>query len=388
MDGDAGQACFAFFISQGVIPMTQSRFDKLNAALQTSDLDAVILNPGPTLTHLTGLRFHLMERPVVLIFAQGQDPAIVLPELELQKVASLPYRLQVFAYPENPAEWDQAFRSAAQSLHLDGKRIGVEPRQLRLLEFRQVKAGAPEADYPDASDILSRLRLRKDRAEIEAMRRAVKIAQDALEATIPLIKIGMTEKELSAELVVQLLRQGSEPELPFAPIVSGGPNAANPHASPSERQLQAGDLLVVDWGAAYDGYISDLTRTFAVGQVDEEYERIHQLVQAANAAGRAAAMPGVPCANVDRAARAVIEKAGYGQYFTHRTGHGIGMEGHEEPYMRGDNMQPLEPGMAFTVEPGIYLPGRNGVRIEDNVVITETGADVLSDMPRGIRVVG
>jgi Xaa-Pro aminopeptidase len=368
--------------------MTHSRFDQLNTSLQTSDLDAVILNPGPTLTHLTGLHFHLMERPVVLLFAKDQDPAIVLPELELQKVAALPYKLQIFPYPENPSEWDNAFRKATQALRLDGKRIGVEPRQLRLLEFRYVKAGAPEADYPDASEILSNLRLRKDQTEVEAMRRAVKIAQDALEATIPLIKLGMTEKELSSELVVQLLRQGSEPEMPFPPIVSGGPNAANPHASPSERKLQPGDLLVVDWGATYDGYISDLTRTFAVGEVDAEYKKIHEIVQAANAAGRAAGKPAVPCANVDKAARDVIEEAGYGMYFTHRTGHGIGMEGHEEPYMRGDNMQLLEPGMAFTVEPGIYLPNRNGVRIEDNVVITETGADVLSDMPRELRVVG
>lgn len=365
-----------------------SRFDKLNASLRTSGLDAVILNPGPTLTYLTGLRFHLMERPVVLFVAKDQDPVVVMPELELQKVASLPYKLQVFAYPEKLSEWNDAFRKAVQALGLDGKRIGVEPRQLRLLEFRHVKAGAPEADYPDASDVLAGLRLRKDKAEVDAMRRAVKIAQDALEATIPFIKIGMTEKELSSELVMQLLKHGSEPEIPFAPIVSGGLNSANPHASPSDRKLQAGDLLVVDWGAAYDGYISDLTRTFAVGEVDEELKKTHKIVQEANAAGRSAAKPGVPCADVDIAARAVIEKAGYGEFFTHRTGHGIGMEGHEDPYMRGDNMQILEPGMAFTVEPGIYLPGRNGVRIEDNVVITETGADVLSNMPREIRVVG
>src|SRR5512147_590477 len=368
--------------------MPASRFDQLNASLRASGLDAVILNPGPTLTYLTGLRFHLMERPVVLMFAKDQEPAIVLPELELQKVTSLPYKLQVFAYPEDPSEWDNAFRRAAQALGLDGKRIGVEPRQLRLLEFRHVKAGAPEAEYPDASDVLAGLRLRKDSAEVEAMRQAVKIAQSALEATIPLIKIGMTEKELSSELVMQLLKHSSDSEMPFAPIVSTGPNSANPHASPSERKLQAGDLLVVDWGAAHDGYISDLTRTFAVGEVDAEYAKIHRIVQEANAAGRAAAKPGVPCANVDIAAREVIEKAGYGEFFTHRTGHGIGMEGHEEPYMRGDNMQIMEAGMAFTVEPGIYLPGRNGVRIEDNVVITETGADVLSDMPREIRVVG
>ena len=125
-----------------------SRFDKLNASLRASDLDAIILNPGPTLTYLSGLVFHLMERPVVLLYAKDQDPAIVLPELELQKVASLPYKLQVFSYPENPAEWDNAFRKAVQALGLDGKRIGVEPRQLRLLEFRHVKAGAPKQIIP------------------------------------------------------------------------------------------------------------------------------------------------------------------------------------------------------------------------------------------------
>ena len=368
--------------------MSQSRLDKLNATLHASGLDSVILNPGPTLTYLTGLHFHLMERPVVLLFAQDQVPAIVIPELELQKVTDLPYKLQVFSYPENPAEWDGVFRKAVQELGLDGKKIGVDPRQLRLLEFRHVRNGAPEADFPDASDVLAQLRLRKDKSEVDAMRRAVQIAQDALEATIPLIKIGITEKELAGELVTQIFKHGSESEMPFSPIVSSGPNSANPHASPTERKLQPGDLLVVDWGAAFSGYISDLTRTFAVGEVDEEYKKIHKIVQEANAAGRAAAKPGVPCAAVDKAARDVIEKAGYGKYFTHRTGHGIGMEGHEEPYMRGDNMQLLEPGMAFTVEPGIYLPGRNGVRIEDNMVVTESGADSLSDMPREIRRVG
>ena len=365
-----------------------NRLEKLAASLRTFGLDAVAINPGPTLTYLTNLKFHLMERPVVLLVAQGKEPVIVLPELELPKVNLFPYKVNAFAYGENPSEWDAVFRKAVQSLGLDGKKIGVEPRQLRLLEFRHVHAGAPEADFPDASEALASLRLRKDEFEVEAMRRAVKVAQDALEATIPFIKIGMTEKEIASELTVQMLKHGSESELPFPPIVSAGPNSANPHASPSDRKLQRGDLLVVDWGATVDGYISDLTRTFAVGKVEPEFKKIAEIVLKANEAGRAAGRPGVPCANVDKAARAVIEQAGYGKYFTHRTGHGIGMEGHEEPYMRGDNMQMLDPGMAYTVEPGIYLPERGGVRIEDNVVVTKEGVDVLSDMPREIRTVG
>ncbi len=368
--------------------MTRTRLENLAASLLNSKLDAVILNPGPTLTYLTGVQFHLMERPVVLYVVPGKDPVLVLPELELPKVDLIPYNVQAIAYGEMPSEWNDVFRKAALSLGLDGKRIGVEPRQLRLLEYSYARAGAPEADFPDASEVLSQLRLRKDKTEVDMMRRAVKIAQTALEAVLLLIKVGMTERDLAGELMIQLFKHGSDPEVPFAPIVSSGPNSANPHASPSDRKLQAGDLLVVDWGAAYHGYISDLTRTFAVGDVDAEWRQIHKIVQDANAAGRAVGKPGSPCANVDIAAREVIEKSGYGQYFNHRTGHGIGMEGHEDPYMRGDNMQLMEVGMAYTVEPGIYLPNRNGVRIEDDLVVTETGAESLSDMPREIRVVG
>jgi Xaa-Pro dipeptidase len=146
--------------------------------------------------------------------------------------------------------------------------------------------------------------------------------------------------------------------------------------------------LVIDWGAAFEGYFSDLTRTFAIGEVSDEMQKIVAIVEAANAAGRKAARPGVPSGEVDRAARDVIEAAGYGQYFIHRTGHGLGLEAHEAPYIRLDNQQLLEPGMTFTVEPGIYLPGRNGTRIEDNLVITESGSESLSDMPRALRVLG
>jgi Xaa-Pro dipeptidase len=368
--------------------MSFTHISKLSEELQASGLQALALNAGPSLVYLTGLHFHLSERPVVVLFTADHEPFIILPELEMLKVRDLPYEIKPFPYGENPEDWEGVFRKAVLSLKLDGKHIGVEPRQMRLLEFNLVRSGTPEADYPDASDVVSSLRIRKDADEIAAMRKAVIVAQAALEATIPLIKAGMTEKELAAELVVKLLRGGSQSEMPFAPIVSGGPNSANPHATPSDRKIRQGDLLVVDWGAAVDGYVSDLTRTLAVGEVDAEYRKIHQIVLEANAAGRAAGKPGVPCANVDIAARTVIEKSGYGKYFTHRTGHGIGMEGHEEPYMRGGNMQLLEPGMAYTVEPGIYLPERNGVRIEDNVVITEHGAECLSDMPRELRVVG
>jgi Xaa-Pro dipeptidase len=368
--------------------MFQTRLAHLSNSIRTANLDALALNPGPSLVYLTGLHFHLMERPTVAFFTANSAPVLVLPELEMLKVKDLPLEVSTFSYGENPTGWDQVFLKAGRSLGLEHKRIGIEPLHMRVLEFRKVQVIAGKTECPDATQVVGQLRACKEADEVAAVRNAVRVAQEALEATIPSIKVGMSEKEIAAELVVQLLRHGSQSDMPFAPIVSSGPNSANPHAVPSDRRLRPGDLLVVDWGATVEGYISDLTRTFVVAKVDEEYRKIHQIVLDANAAGRAVAMPGVPCANVDIAARTVIEKAGYGQYFTHRTGHGIGMEPHEDPYLRSGNMQLLAPGMTFTVEPGIYLPGRNGVRIEDNMVITKNGAECLSNMPRELRLVG
>jgi len=361
-----------------------NRLKTLPLLLQQAEMDALVLNPSPTLIYLTGLHFHLMERPVVGFFTADGKAAIVLPKLEMQKLEGS--GISAFPYGESLSEWKQAFRDAAEFLHLDGKRIGVETLRLRLLEFRYLEAAAPHAVFPDAGEIIAGLRIRKDETEIAAMRRAVEVAQNALLATLPLVKIGVSEKDIAAELTIQLLRHGSDGDFPFAPIVSGGPNAANPHATPSERKLREGDLLVIDWGARVDGYISDITRTFGIGNVDETARRIHEITRQANEAGRAAAKAGLPVRVVDNAARQVIEAAGYGKFFTHRTGHGIGMEAHEPPYMRGDNERILETGMAFTVEPGIYLPGENGVHIEDDMILTESGAESLSTLPRELQI--
>jgi Xaa-Pro dipeptidase len=361
-----------------------ARHARLSETLTQHELDTLLLNPGPSLAYLTGLSFHLMERPTVVLFTPGKSPVVVLPELETAKVASLPFEMRAFPYGEDPAGWPQAFARAALAAGLpaNGARIGVEPTRLRVLELRFMEQAVPGASFVSAEDSLSDLRLCKDANEIAAMGKAVRIAQEALQTTLPVVKAGVTEREIASELTLQLLRAGSDAEFPFSPIVSGGPNAANPHASPGARPLRPGDLLVIDWGAIYNGYISDLTRTFAIGEVDDEWRRIAHIVLEANQAGRNASRPGIPAEAVDQAARQVIEQAGYGQYFIHRTGHGIGLEGHEPPYIRAGNQLILKPGMAFTVEPGIYIPDRNGVRIEDNVVITETGAQILSDLPR------
>jgi Xaa-Pro dipeptidase len=365
------------------------RMSRLALGIQTSGLHALALNPGQSLTYLTGLHFHLSERPVLALFVPHMPPVLVIPELEAAKARHLPYAVQVFAYGEEPTRWQAVFQQACLAAGLQpGRGVGYEPRSMRMLEYELLAQAVPGCKFQAAESVVAELRVRKDSGEIEDMRKAVRIAQEALEATLPAIKIGASEREIASELTLQVLRRGSDPTLPFAPIIAAGPNSANPHATPTDRSLQEGDLLVIDWGAAYNGYFSDLTRTFAVGKVDEELQRIATIVLEANTAGRRAAGPEVLASSIDNAARQVIESSGYGRYFTHRTGHGLGMESHEEPYIRSDNALPLAPGMTFTVEPGIYLPDRNGVRIEDDMLVTESGAESLSDLPRELRVVG
>lgn len=360
--------------------MTSQRLSRLLSAIVTAGLDGMVFNPSPTLAYLTGLHFHLMERPTVLLVTPAAN-ALILPQLEMAKLAAARLPLITFPYGDDPATWSVAFSQATRALNLDGKTIGVEPTALRFLELRLLQNAAPGARWVSAEAVVATLRMEKDPAEVSAMHRAVQIAEQALQATLPGIRAGRTEQEIAAELVINLLKAGSG-VLPFTPIVSGGANSANPHATPTDRPLQPGDLLVIDWGASYDSYISDLTRTFAIGAVEDEFRRIAEIVGQANAAGRAAARPGIEAGAIDRAARQVITAAGYGEFFIHRTGHGIGLEGHEPPYMYAENKLILAPGMAFTVEPGIYLPGRGGVRIEDDVVLTAGGAEVLSSLPR------
>ena len=248
--------------------MFAARVHRLKEYMDKHSFSAVAVNAGPSLTYLTGLHFHLMERPVVIVLTGSDDPTIILPELEQAKLDHLPFPARVFAYGENPAVWSRTFHDALEQLNLSGKKVGVEPGRLRLLEYDYLRLACSSADFTDGSKIFTALRSIKDQEEIACMRKAVAIAEAALEATLPMIKIGVTEKDIASELFLQLLRQGSDTTLPFSPIISSGPNGANPHAQPSLRQLVPGDLLVIDWGAGCNGYISDITRTFAVGEID------------------------------------------------------------------------------------------------------------------------
>ncbi|MBQ4512888.1 MAG: aminopeptidase P family protein [Anaerolineaceae bacterium] len=354
--------------------------------LEKYGYDAAVLIPSPNMNWLTGQAKILMERPTAIIFCPGKKAALIIAGFEVDAAPEMDIPVEVFPFTDNPAEWGGAFRKAGEYLGLAGKKIAVEPIHFRFLEYQFIKEAIPGCQICGAQQLFSELRLRKSDEELEYMRKAAIIAQDALEETLKLAKPGVTERELGSELVAQMLRRGSDPKLPFDPIVGSGPNSANPHAEVSDRQLERGDFLLFDWGARYKGYCSDITRTFVIGEASDKQIEIYNTVLAANRAALAAVRPGVSAGSIDDAGRAVINSKGYGNFFTHRIGHGLGLEEHEEPYMFAGNPVILEQGMCFSDEPGIYIPDWGGVRIEDDITVTADAGRSISDFPRELRI--
>ncbi len=368
--------------------MTAERLSRLKQAQRLANIDYVALVPGPNLIYFTGLHMHLSERPIVaLLPATDVPPILIAPFFEVGKATCGPVALnwQVHSY-EDGVPYQDAFRRAAEAHDLRGKTIAIEPLQMRVLEWTLLSEAAPDIRQASAADLIAPLRMVKDADEINAMRRAVALAEAALTQALKEIREGMTERQVANLLLRHLMAAGAQ-GLPFEPLVQSGPSGANPHGMSGDRPLRRGDLVVIDFGLKVDNYGSDITRTIAVGEPDAQMRDAYEVVKAANAAGRAAAKPGATGEMVDRAARSVIEAAGYGAYFTHRTGHGLGLEGHEPPYMVAGDTTALQPGMTFTVEPGIYIPGKGGIRIEDDALINEDGSQSLTSFTRDLIIV-
>ena len=367
--------------------MNEQRLARLQSEIPAQGLDGVALVPGPNMIYVSGIHCHLSERPIVLFIPADDDPAMIIPSLEAMKAEAAGIsRERIFAWSDQEG-YAGAFQQACAFLELSDYLLGVESLRMRVLEYEMLQRFAPGIQITHAEPVVNRLRLRKDAGEVAAMRRAVAVAEQAMHQLLPAIKVGQTEKQIAAMLVQELNAAGGQ-GVAFGPIVSAGPNGASPHAVPTERPIQNGDTLIIDWGVLVDDYPSDITRTFAVGEISAELQRVYEAVRASNEAGKAASGPGVSGQTIDRAARAVIEDAGYGAYFIHRTGHGLGLEGHEYPSIVEGETEGLPEGAVFTVEPGIYLPGRGGVRIEDDLLITADGYESLTSFPRHLIQVG
>lgn len=340
---------------------------------------AMVIAPSPDLAYLTGYDPMPLERPTFLVVRPGERPALMVPLLErpLAAVAPAAGVLELVAWRDGEDPYERASELLPDGRILLGDRIwGVHVLALQ--------ATARERAWSTASPVVGAMRARKDADELDALRRAGAAADAALADLLERALIGRSETDVAQELARLLVSHGHQ-RAEFT-IVASGPNAASPHHEPTDRVLAPGDALVLDFGGVLAGYYSDTTRTVALGPPSERLRDVHAVVQAAQAAATAAVRPGTPIGVIDRAARDVIEGAGLGERFFHRTGHGIGLEVHEPPYAAAGDPTILEPGMTFSVEPGVYLDGELGVRIEDIVAVTDDGVEPLNRSPRDLLV--
>ncbi|NGX07705.1 M24 family metallopeptidase [Mycobacteroides franklinii] len=342
----------------------------------------LVITPGYDLRYLTGSRAQTFERLTALVVPASGRPTVVAPRMELaalqdSAIGDLNIPISDWVDGENPYELVRAALGAAGTVA-----VTESMPALHLLPLAALIQTVPVL----ATGVLRRLRMVKDASEIDALRKAG-AAIDRVHALVPeLLVPGRTEAQVAADIAEAIVAEGHS-EVAFI-IVGSGPHGADPHHECSDRELQAGDIVVVDIGGSYEpGYNSDSTRTYSIGEPDPEVAQRISILERAQQAAVQAARPGVTAESVDAAARRVLTEAGMGEAFVHRTGHGIGLSVHEEPYIVEGNDLVLEPGMAFSIEPGVYFPGQWGARIEDIVVVTENGCESVNSRPHGLTVV-
>jgi Xaa-Pro dipeptidase len=357
------------------------RSSRVQAAIEEAQLDALLLAAPPNLAYVSGFHVTPHERLVALVVPRSRGLRLVCPSLEEEAARTATggqVELLVWRDEDGPAE------ALARALSGAGARVGIEKRYLSVADAELAATAAPSATFAACDELLSRLRIVKSEDEIYSIRRAAAIVDRVVEHIGALAEPGASEGELAAECALRLRAEGGD-ALAFEPLVLTGPRSAMPHGQPGPTPLADGDLLIADIGVTVNGYVADITRTFVVGgSPDERQREIFELVHAAERAGIEAVRAGDPARAVDEAARRLITEAGYGPNFIHRTGHGLGLELHEPPYATSTNEEPLEPGMVLTVEPGIYIEGWGGVRIEDDVVVRAGGAEVLTQAAIGL----
>ncbi len=355
------------------------REGQVRAALEEAGLDGMLLVSPPNLEYVAGLRVTPWERLVLLVVAAGQPFQYVAPVIEEEHG-----RTQLGAEAGLHIWRDEDGPRAALASALDGigpgARIGVEKAHLSVRWFELIASLLPGRDLVDCGPELARLRVTKDAGELAAHRKAAATVDQMMIRLPGRVQAGQSELEI-AEIVGSLIREHGGDGFAFEPIVLVGENSALPHGHAGDRQLGAGELLLVDVGTRVDGYCADITRTFVLGRADDRQRELHALVDAARAAAIAACRPGAALSEADHAARATIEAAGLGAAFTHRTGHGLGVEVHEEPQVSSSSTDIATAGMVFTIEPGVYLPGWGGIRIEDDVAMHESGPEILTKAP-------
>lgn len=358
----------------------------LRDLMAENGLDAIALVPGANFRQVYGKDFYQNERSLVVLLQRDGPGLAVVPALEAASFDLIGFEGAVFHWRDNDGP---AAAFAALAGRCNARRIGVEGQTMRVMDHHGLKRALPDCEIVDVHKaISSALRLRKSDADIALMRRAIAISEDALQHTLDEVRIGQSETEIESLLLKNLFAAGAE-DMAFAPIVVAADNSYRPHAKArADYRVKPGDALLFDFGATHSGYMADITRTVFIDHCPDEARGVYDTVLAANTAGREAARPGITAHDLDDTVLSVLEASPFAEFIRTKTGHGLGRDVHEDPYIMRGNSQRLEPGMVFTIEPGLYLPDRFGVRIEDDVLITADGSESLTSFTREITIVG
>jgi Xaa-Pro dipeptidase len=363
--------------------LQHSKIKELSKSLKALELEAMIIGPSSDLEYLTGLNFHPDERFKALFVLADDSYFCIMPELYYEEAREkLGTEADIYVWSDSEG-FLPAVNRAAREYSIGDMPIGVNDG-VRAVDILDIKADTG-IDFINTSNILEGIRLIKSSEEQEFLKKAAEIADYVMGKVIEYIRPDMLERDINKKVEELFLEKGCE--LAFHSIVASGPNTSRPHYNKDDRKIEQQDIIILDIGCRYNGYCSDISRTVFVGQPTVEQIEIFDIVVKANENAEMLVAPGVPAEAVDLAARNIIKNAGYGQYFLNRTGHGIGMAVHEGPYIKEGNKEILEPGMTFSVEPGIYIAGKYGMRVEDIVLVTEKGREVLNKFSKKMIIV-
>lgn len=363
----------------------QEREENYRNWLKEKNIDVALLTSSDTVFYFSGFMSDPHERVLAIVLFPEEEPFLFCPQLELETAKATGFPHSVYGYSDTENPWEKIKEEILKRTP-SVSTIAIEKQHMTVDRYEALRKIFPDASFIASEEKINELRMIKDRAEIEKLRKACELADEAIRIGCEAIVEGITENELVAIVEYELKKQGVQ-KMSFQTTILTGPNAANPHGTPGTNKVKNGDFVLFDLGVVYEGYCSDITRTIGVGDVPEEHIQIYNTVLKAQEAAVNACKPGKTCASIDRIARDLISEAGYGEYFTHRLGHGLGINIHEYPSVHMNNELELKEGMVFTIEPGIYIPGKVGVRIEDDVVITKNGVEELTKYPKELQII-
>ncbi|MCR2821888.1 M24 family metallopeptidase [Lederbergia panacisoli] len=360
------------------------RLTKLTNWLKQEQIDAAFITLPDNIFYLSGFQSNPHERLLGLAVFPEQEPFLICPSMEVNDAKNSGWKYEVIGYSDTERPWDfveERVKARIKNI----QKWAVEKEHLNVERYEELLSRFPGAIYKSAEAILNELRMIKDQEEIALLRKACELADFAVQVGVHEIKEGKTELDIIAAIEYEVKKKGVS-GMSFDTMVLTGANAASPHGTPGNTKIQKGDFVLFDLGVIYEGYCSDITRTVAYGDINDEQEKIYRTVLEAEETAVNATRPGVLAKDLDSIARNIIHQAGYGDYFPHRLGHGLGISVHEYPSMTATNELELKPGMVFTIEPGIYVPGVAGVRIEDDVLVTDGGVEVLTKFPKSLKL--